>query len=78
MSNLLQGFNADGIRELTAEERMTWGTCKICGAVPGEFCFADIGIHLGSRADGSRPQDGDGTHYARLQAAPFHVRLSAV
>jgi len=62
------------IRELTIEERMKWGTCPVCQAPHGTDCYAAVGIHLGVRADGRAPQDGDGAHLARLDRAPHRVR----
>jgi len=67
-----------GEKELTFDERARWGECPICKAQPGEYCFATVGLQLGTRADGNRMQDGDGVHMARLQKAPSKVKLVAV
>lgn len=62
-------------RELTAEERFTWGDCSVCGAKDGEHCHADVGVQLGVRVDGTRMQDGEGAHLARLERAPLKVQM---
>jgi hypothetical protein len=62
-------------RELTFAERATWGTCSICGAEDGEWCYAEIGLQLGCHVDGSRMRTGEGVHASRLIAAPTWVRL---
>ncbi len=77
MSNILDGLDESHSRELTSEERMKWGTCPTCGARNGEYCHADVGMHLGTRAGGGKPQDGDGTHLGRLQRAPMRIKVTA-
>ena len=62
-------------RETTFEERATWGTCPTCKAGPGEWCYADAGIQLGTPAGGGRMKDGDGAHLGRLQNAPRRIKL---
>lgn len=62
-------------RDLTAEERFTWGDCPVCGSEDGRPCHADVGVQLGVRADGKRMQDGEGAHVARLQKAPLRVAM---
>ncbi len=62
------------IRKLSDEERMKWGTCPVCRAPHGTYCYAAVGLRLGVRADGRDPQDGDGVHRARLELTPFQVR----
>lgn len=69
--------NHDEPRELTYEERATWGTCKVCGAGPGEWCHASVGIQLGQRLDGRPMATGEGAHLGRLQDAPLRVKLVA-
>ncbi len=76
MKEILEGsldlFDMDG-RELTWNERARWGVCPICKAPAGEFCYADVGLQLGQKADGSRMRDGDGVHLVRLHGAPVRV-----
>lgn len=62
------------VRELSYEERATWGTCKVCRATHGQWCHAEVGAQLGVRVDGRRMQTGEGAHLARLQNAPDRVR----
>ena len=65
-------------RETTVDERMTWGTCPACKAAPGEWCRAEVGVHLGRTVSGASLQTGQGAHLARLQLAPRYVKLVAV
>lgn len=62
-------------RETTMDERLKWGVCPVCGAKPGEYCRADVGLQLGVKADGTRMKDGEGAHVARLQRSPLKVKL---
>lgn len=61
------------LRELTYDERATWGTCLVCRANDGEWCNSAMGIALGSTPTGRPPERG--VHLARLNAAPQRVRL---
>ena len=61
------------IKELTFEDRSTWGDCSVCKAVHGEACDSNVGISLGLNAYGKRPIDG--AHLARLQAAPYKIKI---
>ena len=56
-------------RELTYQERATWGRCPVCGAESGEPCDPDQGITLGSQ-----PKGTIGVHLGRLMRAPIHVK----
>lgn len=58
-------------REATFEERATWGTCSVCGAKPGEWCWSDVGFRFGD------VKTGQGVHLVRLQRAPKRVKLVA-
>jgi hypothetical protein len=62
------------IRELTYEERMVWGECPVCKAPDGQPCYAEVGLHLGVKGDGSRLKTGEGVHMARLRNAPEKVK----
>lgn len=62
-------------RETTMDERMRWDVCPVCGAPDGEYCYAEVGVHLGVKANGARMKTGEGVHLQRLQAAPMRVRL---
>jgi hypothetical protein len=64
----------DRTRVLTFEERIRWGDCPICEAKDGEPCHAEVGLQLGTRADGSRIPTGAGVHLGRLERAPIRVR----
>lgn len=64
-------------RDLTFEEKSTWGECPVCKAEHGAPCHPEVGIQLGHRVDGRPMQRGDGAHLARLNAAPKAVRLVA-
>lgn len=61
------------IRELSFDDRARWGSCPVCQAEDGEYCYAEIGIQLGIKVDGSRMKTGEGAHLARLSAAPNRV-----
>lgn len=63
------------IRELTYDERATWGTCPVCAAEHGKFCNSSIGIPLGRNVNGDIPERG--VHLVRLQNAPFRVKTVA-
>jgi hypothetical protein len=65
-----------GIRDLTYEERATWGTCPVCGAADGVPCDGYVGIPLGRTATGEPPKDG--VHLGRLQNAPRAIETKAV
>lgn len=65
-------------RDTTYKERATFGTCTVCGAQQGEWCFPEIGFSLGYRIGGGKPLQGEGAHLARLQSAPKRVQLIAV
>lgn len=60
-------------RELSFEERATWGECPACHAKDGQPCDPSVGIAVGQNIYGQPPQEG--AHLGRLQAAPFRVRL---
>ena len=62
------------IRELSYEDRATWGECPVCSAPHGEWCHSEIGLQLGVKVGGGRLQTGEGAHLARLQNAPRKVR----
>lgn len=61
--------------ELSYNERATWGTCSVCGALHGQWCHSEVGIHLGQKASGSNLGTGEGVHMARIQAAPLAVKV---
>ena len=54
-------------RELTYEERATWGECPVCHAKPGEWCS--------NNHAGIAEKDPMGAHLLRLQLAPKRVRM---
>lgn len=56
-------------RELSFEERATWGECPACHAKDGEKCNPGVGIPVG---ENSGPLIA---HLGRLAAAPRRVRL---
>lgn len=56
-------------KELTYEERATWGECPICQAKHGEWCDGMRGIAVGRTVDGGVPENG--VHLGRLNKAPF-------
>ena len=60
-------------RELTYDERATWGECPVCHAKQGEWCDGAYGIALGRTANGELPEHG--VHLGRLQRAPKRVRM---
>lgn len=62
-------------RDLTTDERMTWGTCPVCAAGPGQWCHAEVGLHVGRKVDGSSMATGEGVHLARLRQSPTRVRM---
>ena len=64
------------IRELSYDERATWGTCPVCSSPHGEWCNGDIGIPMGRNINGGIPDKV--VHMGRLQAAPLKVRLQPV
>lgn len=72
-----QMVDLQAVRELTFDERATWGECPVCHAKAGEWCYADAGLQLGVRGDGQRMKDGEGAHLRRLRRAPLKVRLVA-
>jgi hypothetical protein len=61
-------------RDLTWDERSKWGRCPVCGAGDRIPCVAEVGVHLGRKADGGWLKTGEGVHLARLSAAPVRVR----
>lgn len=63
------------IKELTFEERATWGECPICHAKDGEKCNPDEGF-FATLSVAKVPLGG--AHLGRLQKAPFKVRISPV
>ena len=65
-----------GVRELTYEERATWGTCPVCGAEDGQPCDGHVGLAMGLNVNGEPPKDG--VHLGRLQRAPFEIEVRAV
>lgn len=60
-------------RETTFEERARWGKCPTCQAPHGTWCYADVGLQVGSKINGARMVDGEGAHVSRLKAAPVLV-----
>ena len=64
------------IKELSYDERATWGECQVCNAKHGEWCNGLIGIPLGRNINGDLPERG--AHLARLQRAPFKVKIVAL
>ena len=64
------------VHTLTVEELMVWGTCPVCEAPPGEKCYPEVGLSLGSTVHGKPPTNG--VHIGRLNAAPKTVRLQKV
>ena len=57
-------------RDLTFDERATWGECPVCHASHGEYCHAEFGTHLGSQL-----KTGEGAHLGRLQSAPSKIKI---
>lgn len=64
--------SADHVRELTYEERATWGECPVCHVSHGQRCDGNVGIALGRTVNGGLPTDG--VHMGRLRQAPMKVR----
>jgi hypothetical protein len=60
-------------RDLTYEERATWGECPVCHAKDGEWCNGIVGL---SYATGVPVEHG--VHLGRLRAAPFRIRIVPV
>ena len=60
-------------RDLSFNERATWGECPVCHAPHGRNCDPSVGIPLGLNARGE-PAHG-GAHLGRLNNAPFRVKL---
>jgi len=56
------------VKDLTYEERATWGECPVCKVGHGEWCNGDFGISLGLNMRGNPPEKG--VHIVRLQMAP--------
>jgi hypothetical protein len=54
------------------------GECPVCRAQDEEPCRAEVGIQVGRKPDGSPLMTGEGAHLARLNAAPFRVKIEAV
>jgi uncharacterized protein (DUF779 family) len=52
-------------RELTYDERATWGECPVCHVPDGEWCIG-----------GTEAQKG--VHLGRIQKAPFYVLITPV
>jgi hypothetical protein len=67
--------NPTAPRELTYQERATWGECPVCHAKHGEWCNGAYGIALGRNVNGELPEQG--AHLGRLQRAPKRVRMVA-
>lgn len=65
-------------RELTFEERATWGECPVYRAKDGEWCHSEVGWQLGRKVSGGQLQTGEGVHLGRLQKATVQVKLVAV
>lgn len=59
------------IRELSYDERATWGECPVCKAKHGEWCNGLVGVSLGRNVNGDIPEHG--VHLGRLQEAPLKV-----
>lgn len=58
-------------RELTYDERATFGECRVCGAKHGQWCNGNFGIQLGMSLTGKPVEHG--VHLGRLQSAPKFV-----
>lgn len=63
------------IKELTFDERSTWGECPVCHAKDGEKCNPDVGFFAALTLAGTPPSPG--SHLGRLQNAPRRVRITA-
>ena len=62
-------------RELTYEERATWGECPVCHAKPGEWCKDNVPLSTPVE-NGVRPELYQfSVHLGRLQRAPKRVRM---
>lgn len=72
---LLVQASLEATRELSFEERATWGDCPVCGAKRGEWCHAEVGFQFGHRIDGNPMKTGGGAHLGRMKNAPSKVRL---
>lgn len=59
----------DRTRELTNEERFTWGECPVCGAEDGEKCNPNEGI-----GPAHHPSGQPGAHLGRIQRAPKRIK----
>ena len=59
-------------RELTYDERATYGECPVCHAKHGEWCDGNIGVPLGQSVSGYPTSNG--VHLGRIQRAPMAVR----
>lgn len=60
-------------RDLTYDERATWGQCPVCQAKHGEWCDGTRGMFAALSTLGGRIVD-NGVHLGRLQQAPRRVR----
>lgn len=60
------------IRELTYEQRATWGKCPVCLAPHGERCNGVGSPQLGHSVNGGPIHQG--VHLGRIQRAPIRVR----
>ena len=69
-------MSESAVRELTYEERATWGKCPVCSAPHGEFCNGHVGLSLGRNVNGEIPAGG--VHLARIQSAPIKAKLIGV
>jgi hypothetical protein len=63
-------------RELTFDERATWGECPVCNARDGVPCNGFVGIALGRNVNGD-PAPG-GVHLGRLTRAPRAIQIVPV
>lgn len=64
-------------RELTIDERMTFGECSVCGAKHGQRCRSEVGLRIGHPAGGDWSKV-EGAHLARLNDAPRYEVKSYV
>ncbi len=58
-------------RELSFEERATWGRCPVCSAPHGEPCDAKVG-RMATNVEHNKLLV-TGAHYGRLANAPYVV-----